>query len=662
MEVKLKASLKSQAVKSPFMKWLLEGGVDEPEGAFESDKHGKHKTHAWWQVMCLTGVDYFSTLGYQPSIAFSAAGALSPIATIVLVLITLFGALPVYQKVAEESPHGEGSISMLQKLLSWWQGKLFVLVLLGFAATDFVITMTLSAADATQHLVENPHLNSFLEGKAVPLTLALLSILAGVFLKGFKEAIGIAVLLVVAYLALNSVVLFRGMEEIFRHPDLIPQWQKALFETKAGSNPAAIALLVLVIFPKLALGLSGFETGVAVISLVEGKKSDTEERPVGRIKNTQKLLMSAAVIMSVFLIASSFVTSLLIPASAFASATKDSPAGEANGRALAYIAHKYLGDGFGTVYDVSTVLILWFAGASAMAGLLNLVPRYLPKFGMAPEWTRANRPVVLIFAAISFLVTIIFKANVDAQGGAYATGVLVLMSSAAIAVTIAVKKGHKLKRLAFGTVALIFVYTTIMNIIERPDGIRIALMFILGIITISFFSRIWRTLELRVTSVDLDLRAITFVRDVGQRPGSVRIIPNRPEEGDSAEYARKTEEVRRDHDIPADAELLFVEVIVGDASNFTGDVTVKGVMVDGYKVLRCQGIAIPNTIAAIMLHIGQLTGKRPHAYFSWGEQSPLLFLMKYFLSGEGDIAPVCREIIRRVEPNGETRPVIHAAS
>jgi hypothetical protein len=392
--------------------------------------------------MCLTGVDYFSTLGYQPGIAFLAAGALSPIATLVLVLLTLLGALPIYNRVAAESPHGEGSISMLEHLLSRWKGKLFVLVLLGFVATDFIITITLSAADATAHIIENPFTPSLFH-HPIGVTLVLIGMLAAIFLKGFKEAIGIAVVLVSVYLLLNVVVIGFGLYELFTHPVHFPQWKNAVMAHPRVQGSFWMVILVsLIIFPKLALGLSGFETGVAVMPLVKGdhdlSKDEWDDlhssrtgawRPraepllKGRILNTRKLLRSAALIMSVMLITSSFVTAVLIPADKFLEG------GEANGRAISYLAHHYFGDIFGTAYDLSTILILWFAGASALAGLLNIVPRYLPRFGMAPDWARATRPLVLVFTLIAVAVTLIFKADVDAQGGAYATGVLVLMST-----------------------------------------------------------------------------------------------------------------------------------------------------------------------------------------------------------------------------------------
>lgn len=213
--------------------------------------------------------------------------------------------------------------------------------------------------------------------------------------------------------------------------------------------------------------------------LVKGDRTDQEEKPRGRIRNTKKLLVAAALIMSVLLIASSFVTALLIPREAFRPALGNQPAGEASGRALAYLAHHFFGNIFGSVYDISTILILWVAGASAMAGLLNIIPRYLPRYGMAPSWTRAMRPLVLILTIIAFGVSLIFKADVNAQGGAYATGVLVLMSSAAVAVTIsALRRKENGWTAAFALISLVFAYTTVVNVIERPDGIKIAGFFI----------------------------------------------------------------------------------------------------------------------------------------------------------------------------------------
>ncbi|WP_448333117.1 amino acid transporter [Streptomyces sp. DSM 41534] len=637
--------------------WMLEGLSDMGRAGGHTGPHAEpkpaHKGQPWWRVMCLTGVDYFSTLGYQPGIAALAAGLLSPIATIVLVVVTLAGALPVYRRVAEESPRGEGSIAMLERLLSFWKGKLFVLTLLGFAATDFLVTITLSAADASTHLVENPHLTSTLHGHQMLITLVLVALLGAVFLKGFLEAIGVAVALVGVYLALNAVVVVVGLWHVATAGHVVTDWSAAL--TAEHGNALAMVGVALVVFPKLALGLSGFETGVAVMPHVKGDDSDSEEKPAGRIRNTKKLLTAAAAIMSVFLITTSFITTLLIPEKEFEAG------GKANGRALAYLAHEYLGGAFGTIYDVSTIAILWFAGASAMAGLLNLMPRYLPRYGMAPHWARAVRPMVIVFTLIGFLVTWIFDADVDAQGGAYATGVLVLISSAAIAVTIAARKaGQRKWTIAFAVIAAVFLYTTVVNVIERPDGVKIGACFIAGIILVSLLSRLARAFELRVTSVTLDPMAERFVRDIASR--KIRFIANEPDRRDRAEYRDKVDQIRADNDLPEQEDFVFVEVTVTDPSEFEASLTVRGEVLHGrYRVLTLESSSIPNALAALLLHVRETTGRTPHIYFEWTEGNPFANFLRFFLFGQGEVAPVTREVLRGAEPDRTRRPRVHTA-
>ncbi len=482
----------------------------------------------------------------------------------------------------------------------------------------------------------------------VGLTLLLLTMLSAVFLKGFREAINFAVLIVAVYLALNVVVIGWGILEVAHHPEYFPRWRDGLLATHG--NPLMMLGAALIVFPKLALGLSGFETGVAVMPLVEGDPGDDPAMPAGRIRNAKKLLRSAALIMTVLLMGSSLITTLLIPPHEF------EEGGRAWGRALAFLAHEHMGEAFGTIYDISTIAILWFAGASAMAGLLNLVPRYLPRYGMAPEWARASRPLVVLFTVITFIITVIFDANVEAQGGAYATGVLVLMSSASVAVTLSVRD-KKRTWLAYVAITVVFIYTTIVNIVERPDGVKIASWFIVTIIVTSLISRVLRSTELRVQSVEPDATALRFIQEAAGRP--IRIIANRPDTGLPVEYEHKLREAAESHHLAPDEQVLFMEVRPGDVSEFSGRMVVEGVEVAPYRVLRCVSSAIPNAIAALLLYIRDETKQIPHAYFGWTEGNPIVYLMKFLALGEGDTAPVTREVLRQNESNPLRRPRIH---
>jgi hypothetical protein len=293
-----------------------------------------------------------------------------------------------------------------------------------------------------------------------------------------------------------------------------------------------------------------------------------------------------------------------------------------------------------------------------MAGLLNLVPRYLPRYGMAPEWARANRPLVAIFTGITLLVTIIFDASVDAQGGAYATGVLVLMTSAALAVAITAWRRRR-HWIPFLAIALVFIYTTITNIFERPEGIKIASVFIVTIVVTSLVSRALRSTELRVHGIEADPQAQEFIRAAASQGEGVRIIANRPDSGLVKEYEDKLREATESHHLPPDDPVLFLEVRPGDASQFSEVLRVTGVDVGGHRVLRCQSPAIPNAIAALLLFIRDQTKQIPHVYFGWTEGNPITYLLKFLAFGEGDTAPVTREVLRQSEHDPRRRPRVH---
>lgn len=662
----------------------------------ESSKHdhGHHQSY-WLWVMCLTGVDYFSTLGYQPSIAFENAGLLAPLATVILVLVTLLGALPVYGYVARESPHGHGSIGMLEHLVHGWTGKFLVLVLLGFAATDFVITKTLSAADAAEHLIANPHW-PFLEqppgghgaaaqpGQSIVdeeyqdrrthqrliVTMILLVALGAMFFRGFREVIGIAVTLVGFYLLLNVIVVGTCLWYVLNHPTMLRHWYE---EVQAGHwhiSPTSLPfqgtswtriwLICLFLFPKLALGLSGFETGVAVMPLVRGEPNDDKRRPMGRIRNTRKLLMTAAFIMSTFLLGSSLVTSTLIDPTAL------ERGGAASNRALAYLAHgesrhavsPLFGEAFGTVYDLSTVVILWFAGASAMAGLLNLVPQYLPRYGMAPDWARAIRPLVMLFTLINLTVTWIFDADVEAQGGAYATGVLVLMSSACIATVIGrwrERSGPWFLRVPwyFVVISGVFFFTTVANIRVKPDGIKIASCFIAAIVVSSVVSRAARSRELRFIGFQFQDDQSRFLWNSLRDAEFPVLVPHRP---GRRGLATKEEIIRRDHRLEPDVPIVFIEVDLGDASDFYLEPRLRVTQEGGRFILEIERAAsIAHTIAAVGLELSKV-GKPPEIHFGWTDETPVAGTIGFLLFGEGNVPWMVHELLLRAEPDPERRP------
>lgn len=661
----------------------------------------------WLWVMCLLGLDYFSTLAYQPSITYEVAGPLGPVATAGVVLLTLLGALPVYWYLAARSPSGQGSLGMLETMVRGWRGKTLILVLLGFAATDFTMLKTLSLADAAVHVLVPHHFTRhpvlhqvgqqfrewlrpvlgegynhyFTEQMVVTVLLGLLGFLFWFVLReGFtRKVLYVAVPLIAIYLLLNGLLIGAGIALLIQRPSILQSWMDQIHLGQWGLGRPSwqdgwgqAGLVSLLFLPNLALGLSGFELNMILMPQVAGRPGDTEKYPRGRIANTRLVLLTAAVIMSCMLLGAVTITTLLIPPAEYVEG------GTAVNRALAYLAHggelttgnqlllPLCGPALGLFYDIITVLILTLAGTSVMTALATLIPHFLSRFGMEIHWVRRWGGLMLLFAAINFAVTVFFQASVKDQRGAYATGVLVLLSSAALIAFVDIKRLRRstpqkgLRRLTgwleqsyFGLVALIFLVILLVVLVRSVSGVLIGLCFITLILGMSVLSRAVRANEKRTIGIGFVDDQSRFLWESLVAADFPILIPHRP----GRESARvKVQTIRREHDIGLEIDLVILEVEVDDPSNFYQTLRIQVVQEDNHHVIKVTDCcSVPHAIATIALEMSR-TSKPPGVHFGWSEIDPLTASWNYLAFGEGNIPWKVRELIQQMQPDPARRP------
>jgi hypothetical protein len=680
---------------------------------------GTKKTGAeyhWLWVLCVLGLDYFSTLAYQPSITFHETARLGPLATAVIVLVTLFGALPVYCYLAARSPGGQGSLGIVEKLVRGWRGKTIVLILLGFAATDFTMLKSLSLADASVHVL-NRQDGGRIEGAKqaakwckdltddcfgpdaagpideqlmVTIALGLIAFIFWFLLrKGFSRKVMIfAVPLVALYLLLTGILIAGGIWMLCDRPEIATSWleqmQRGDFAmpdaAASGSGWGTVVLLSLLALPNLALGLSGFELNMILMPQVQGKPN--EQPPTTRIWNTRKVLVAAALIMSVYLLGSVLVTTLLIPPAAYGRE------GYANDRALSYLAHAKAGqleyvahDGtvkaidepllpfcgrvFGAIYDVVTVLVLCLAGTSVMTALRALLPMFLLRFGMELRWANRWGVMLITFAAVNLFVTLLFEAKVEDQRGAYATGVLVLIACASV-VTVFDKKQlfdrlpSKSWRILFflnaayySLVALVFVTTMLAVAMRSSSGLGISLCFVAAILAMSIVSRAWRADELRTIGFEFKDEQSKFLWDSLRLADFPVLVPLHSEREDPDVTERR---IRADHQLAPQADIVFVEIEVDDPSDFLQTLMIEVMRENNRYIIKAtMGVSVAHALAAIALEMSRYS-KPPGLHFAWPNRDMLSASWSYLAFGAGNIPWKVRELIQLAEKDPAKRP------
>lgn len=663
-----------------------------------------HATYAWPLVLCLVGVDYFSTLAYLPSIAVQAAGPLAPVAAGGVILVTFLLALPVYWYVVGRSPDGRGATGLFEKLISGWRGKLVVLTMLGFAAADFVITRSLSLAVAAVHLIHNPHGHKWLERLPddllldghtlwpplerllrllvepqmfITLALSVLSFGLWYFLRhGFTRRILLATTVAVGcYLVLTAFVIGNAVVHLASQPAIFESWWQGLFHASTSGEQTVAAdgawrwawlSACLWSFPQMALGLSGFEMIMTVAPRVQGPRHARGRE--GRVLNTRKLMLAAAAIMSVYLLSAVAVTTLLVPRAELL------PGGAAEHRALAYLAHgspladgisgallsPRLGEPFGDLFDLSTVLILGLAGASVTIGLQNLLPHYLNRLGMETSWAGKVGVILHVLNLVVLLVTVVFHASPSSQQWAYATSVLVLLAGAALAAAKDLGRSAApgfarllLVALACGAAGF-FLTMTGLTVLINHSGLTIALAFVVAILVSSFVSRWIRSTELRFEGFEFaDESSRLRWRELCSSGPKV-LVPHRP---GLLTLTERNEHLQRDYQLDPSTPVIFIEAFVGDPSNFYQQPLMEIGRQEGLEVIRLSRcVSVSHVLAAICLELCRDGGAPPQIIFGWSNEPPLAANLNFLLLGEGNIPWMVRELVRKAMPDQTRQP------
>jgi hypothetical protein len=659
------------------------------------------RSYSLWLVLALVGLDYFSTLAYLPSIAVEAAERMAPLAALGVVAVTLFAALPVYLYVVGRSPHGQGATGLLERRVHGWIGKGLILILLGFVATDFVITRTLSVADAAKHITHNAYwqanVDQVLQQKE-SLRAALPTILQGQFFEFWTEQLVLTVLLsllgfalyaflfrginrpflllagavVLLYLGLTGLIVGSGLTYLAQYPDRLDSWWETV-QSGAGVERlsgwelmAPLALMALVTFPQMALGLSGFELSMTSAPLVRGSERDDPALPRTRIRKTRFLLVIAALIMAVFLIGSVLVVTLLVPPDTVTT-------GAARHRALAYLAHggeftnaakaetlsPLFGDLFGTVYDLSTVLILCLAGASVTVGIRDLVPPFLARYGMELQWAHKIGVILHLFNVVILIVILAFRASVSAQQWAYASSVLALLTGASVAAGLDLSarwRGSWLRLvflLPFLAITGLFLTLGGLTLLINPSGLAIAMIFVAVLVVTGLISRYVRSTELRFEGFEFANDQTRKRWEEICRLDFQVLVPHKPGHTSLAEAEKA---IRRRHRLGADVPIIFIEAEVGDPSDFYQKPLMLIVHDSGtevVKVLRCASIA--HVLAAIGLQFREV-GQPPEIHFGWSDESPVAANLHFLFLGQGNIPWMVHALLRKAERDPARRP------